>query len=421
MSGHRAEYEAELSRGDIPRTVQPEPSPFLAWLSKAMDRRAQGPGDGVDAGGALRLRRRIQDPDETDKRPMTSQPSKATFIDGVGGWPGVLGRLAEGEDLSADTAREVLAVMLGGEATDAQIAAFIVGLRLKGETVEELVGLQAAMIDAATPLAVPDETIDIVGTGGSPSRIRHALNVSTMASIVASAAGATVCKHGNVKASSTSGAFDLLAALGVDINISPAQLEAQVDSIGLGFAFAKAFHPAMRHVGPVRAQLGIPTVFNVLGPLSHPGRVRRQVVGVGDWSIAERVVRVLEATGSRRSLVVHGDGALDELSTTGPSRILSLEDGEITESTVTASSVGLAPATPEDLVGGDPDANARIARSILAGEPGAHRDIVVLNAGAGLVVAGLAADLAEAVSAAAGAIDDGRAEAKLATLVSGVP
>ena len=200
--------------------------------------------------------------------------------------------------------------MLNGEATDAQIAAVIVGLRLKGETVDELVGLQAAMIDAATPLAVPENTIDIVGTGGSPSRIRHAFNVSTISAFVAAAAGATVCKHGNVKVSSTSGAFDLLEALGVDISITPAQLESQVDSIGLGFAFARAFHPAMRHVGPVRAQLGIPTVFNVLGPLSHPGRVRRQVVGVGDWSIAERVARVLEATGSRRSLVVHGNGGI---------------------------------------------------------------------------------------------------------------
>ena len=345
---------------------------------------------------------------------MTSQNS----ISDHGGWPVVLGRLADGEDLTADIARAVLSAMLGGEATDAQIAAVIVGLRLKGETVDELVGLQEAMIDAATPLTVPDNTIDIVGTGGSPSRVRHALNVSTMASIVASAAGATVCKHGNVKASSTSGAFDLLEALGVDISISPAQLEAQVDGIGLGFAFAKAFHPAMRHVGPVRAQLGIPTAFNVLGPLSHPGRVRRQVVGVGDWSIAERVARVLQATGSRRSLVVHGDGGLDELSTTGPSRVLSLEDGEITESTVTASSVGLAPASPSDLAGGDPAANARLAHSIFAGETGAHRDIVVLNAGAGLLVAGLAADLDEAVGAAAAAIDDGRAEAKLAALVS---
>ena len=341
-----------------------------------------------------------------------------TSINDHGGWAAILGTLSAGEDLDADITKAMLAAMLNGEATDAQIAAVIVGLRLKGETTDELVGLQAAMIDAATPLAVPDKTIDIVGTGGSASRRRHAFNVSTISAFVAAAAGATVCKHGSTKASSTSGSFDLLEALGVDININPGQLEAQVNSIGLGFAFAKAFHPAMRHVAPVRAQLGIPTVFNILGPLSHPGRLKCQVVGAGDWFAAQRMVQVLRATGSRRSLVVHGDGGLDELSTTGPSRILSLEDGEITELTVTASSVGLAPASAEDLAGGDADTNARIARSIFAGEVGPHRDMVVLNAGAGLVVAGLAADLSEAVTLAADAIDDGRAEAKLSALVS---
>lgn len=342
----------------------------------------------------------------------------ATSIDEHGGWPAILGTLADGADLSAETTRAVLSTILNGEAADAQTAAFIVGLRIKGETVEELVGLQAAMLDSATPLSVPDSTVDIVGAGGSPSRRSHALNVSTMAAFVAAAAGATVCKHGNRKASSTSGSFDLLEALGVDVDITPGQLEAQVDSIGLGFAFARSFHPAMRHVGPVRAQLGIPTVFNILGPLSHPGRLRRQVVGVGDLSAAKRMVQVLRATGSRRCLVVHGHGGLDELSTTGPSRILSLEDGEITELTLKASSVGLAPALPEDIAGGDADTNARIARSVFAGEAGPHRDMVVLNAAAALVVAGLAGDLSEAVPLAADAIDDGHAEAKLSALVS---
>ena len=345
---------------------------------------------------------------------MTSSNS----INDCGGWAGILGTLSAGEDLDSDITLAILAAILNGEATDAQIAAVIVGLRLKGETVDELVGLQTAMIDAATPLALPDDTIDIVGTGGSASRIRHAFNVSTIAAFVAAAAGAKVCKHGSTRASSTSGSFDLLEALGVDIGVNPSQLEAQIDSIGLGFAFARSFHPAMRHVAAVRAQLGIPTVFNILGPLSHPGRLKRQVVGAGDWSTARRMVQVLRATGSRRSLVVHGDGGLDELSTTGPSRVLSLEDGEITELTVTASSVGLAPASPEDLAGGDAATNARIARSIFAGETSPHRDMVVLNAAAGLVVAGLAADLAAAVPLAADAIDDGRAQAKLSALVS---
>lgn len=342
----------------------------------------------------------------------------ATSIDDHGGWPGVLGTLADGADLNSEITRAVLSTILRGGATDSQIAAFIVGLRIKGETVEELVGLQTAMVDSATPLAAPDDTIDIVGAGGVPSRRRHALNVSTMAAFVASAAGATVCKHGNRKASSTSGSFDLLEALGVEVDLTPGRLEAQVDSIGLGFAFARTFHPAMRHVGPVRAQLGIQTVFNILGPLSHPARLRRQVVGVGDPSTAQRMVRVLEATGSQRSLVVYGDGGLDELSTTGPSKVLSLEDGEITELTVTAASVGLPSAAAQDLVGGDAEVNARIARSVFAGDPGPHRDIVVLNAAAGLLVAGLAADLSEGVASAAAAIDDGRAEAKLSALVS---
>ena len=342
----------------------------------------------------------------------------ATSIEDHGGWPGVLGALADGADLDSETTRAVLSKILQGEATDAQIAAFIVGLRIKGETVEELVGLQTAMIDSATPLTVPDNTIDIVGAGGVASRRRHALNVSTMAAFVAAAAGAKVCKHGNRKASSTSGSFDLLEALGVDVDLAPGQLEAQVDSIALGFAFARTFHPAMRHVGPVRAQLGMQTVFNILGPLSHPARLRRQVVGVGDWSTAQRMVRVLQATGSQRSLVVCGDGGLDELSTTGPAKVLSLADGEITELAVSASSVGLRVAEPKDLIGGDAEANARIARSVFAGDRGPHRDIVVLNAAAGLLVAGLAVDLGEGVESAAAAIDDGRAEAKLSALTS---
>jgi anthranilate phosphoribosyltransferase len=237
-----------------------------------------------------------------------------------------------------------------------------------------------------------------------------------MASFVAAAAGATVCKHGNRKASSTSGSFDLLEALGIDVDVSADGLEAQVRDHGLGFAFARTFHPAMRHVGPVRAELGIPTVFNILGPLSHPGRLTHQVIGVADWSIADRMIRVLEATGSTRSLVVHGDGGLDELTTTGPSRMLSLENGEITEIAVDPAALGLAPATVDDLAGGDAAANAEIANAIFAGEPGPKRDIVVLNAAAGLVASGLATDLADGITQSAAAIDDGRAAARLAAL-----
>ncbi|MEQ8841242.1 MAG: anthranilate phosphoribosyltransferase [Acidimicrobiales bacterium] len=341
-----------------------------------------------------------------------------TTLDAHGGWSEILGTLANGDDLSAGATRAVLATILSGDATDAQIAAFIVGLRIKGETVEELTGLQGAMIDAATPLSVPENTIDIVGVGGAPTRRKHALNVSTMASFVAAAAGATVCKHGNRKASSTSGSFDLLEELGIDVDVAPDALEAQVRDHGVGFAFARTFHPAMRHVGPVRAELGIPTVFNILGPLSHPGRLSRQVIGVADWSIAERMIRVLEATGSTRALVVHGEGGLDELTTTGPSKMLSLRNGEITELRVDAIDVGLARATTDDLAGGDAKVNAEIARRVFAGEPGPKRDIVVLNAAAGLVAAGLVEDLPAGVEAAAAAIDNGRAAAKVAALAA---
>ncbi|MFQ5558502.1 MAG: anthranilate phosphoribosyltransferase, partial [Acidimicrobiales bacterium] len=260
-----------------------------------------------------------------------------TTIEDVGGWPEVLGRLSRGEDLEADTTRGVLGSILAGEATDAQIAAFIVALRQKGETTAEMTGMVEAMLAAATPLHLPDDVIDIVGVGGSPSRRRHALNVSTMAAFVAAGAGAVVCKHGNRRASSTSGSIDLLEALGVTIDDTPARLEAVVGELGVGFAFARTFHPAMRHVAVVRAELGIPTVFNVPGPMSHPGRVRRQVIGVSDWSIAQRMAEVLAATGSVHTLIVHGDDGLDELTTTGTSTIIEYRDGELRQGPVDPS------------------------------------------------------------------------------------
>ena len=239
-----------------------------------------------------------------------------------------------------------------------------------------------------------------------------------MAAFVAAGAGATVCKHGNRKASSTSGSFDFLEALGISIEQSPAELEAQVDEHRVGFAFARTHHPGMRHVGPVRAELGIPTVFNILGPLSHPGRLTRQVIGASDWTLAHRMAETLRATGSVRSLIVHGDGGLDELTTTGPSRIVSLDDGAITEIEVDAADFGLARVAPGDLAGGDAAANADIANRMFSGEAGPARDIVVFNAAAALVAAGVVDDLGAGVEAAAAAIDDGRAAAKVAALQS---
>jgi len=336
----------------------------------------------------------------------------SSSLDEFGGWSSILGALQRNDDLTGDQTEAVLGTILSGEATDAQIAGFIVALRQKGETTDELAGLVQAMNAASTPLHVPESTIDIVGMGGAPSRRKAALNVSTMACFVAAAAGAIVCKHGNRKASSTSGSFDLLEAAGVNFDVSPETLEQLVKDTGLGFAFARTFHPAMRHVGPVRAQLGIPTVFNTLGPLSHPGRVTRQVVGVADESAADRVIDVFRATGSQMSWVVTGDGPLDELSTTGPTTVRQLANGEITMFTVDPAELGLAAPVEGELDGGDAQANNRIMKRLFEGERGPVHDIVALNAGAGLVVAGVAADIAQGIELASEAITSGAAASK---------
>lgn len=337
--------------------------------------------------------------------------------DSFDGWPGLLATLTSGGDLGAAQARAALDVILAGEATAAQIAAFIVALRMKGETVDELVGMVDAMLDAADPLSLPDDTIDIVGMGGAPSRRAHALNVSTMASIVAASSGATVCKHGNRKASSTSGSFDLLEALGVNIDLDGPGVERCVQTAGVGFCFARTFHSAMRHAGPVRAELGIPTVFNVLGPLSHPGRVGRQVVGVSDPGLLERVAAVLAARGASCAWVVHGDGRLDEIATTGPTEVREVRDGAVSSFVVEPLDLGIDRATAEQLAGGDAAANAAIFRRILAGEHSAARDIVELNAAAGLVVGSVVETLADGLEACRAAIDDGRAAAQLDRLI----
>ncbi len=333
-----------------------------------------------------------------------------------GGWPAVLNALSDGHDLDGEVAQAALESILSDEATDAQVAGFIMALRIKGESVPEITGLVRAMQQAATPLDLPEQTIDIVGVGGAPSRRSHALNVSTMAAVVAAGAGASVCKHGNRKASSTSGSFDLLEALGVGIDIAPDVLAKGVENTGLGFAFARTFHPAMRFVAGVRAELGVPTVFNLLGPLSHPGRIKRQVIGVADPGAASRMIDVLAANGSVRAMVVSGAGDLDELTTTGVTTVFELRDDEVHEYEVTPESVGLGRVDPAELAGGDASVNATIAREMFAGALGPKRDIVVLNAGAGLVVAGVSDTLAEGVAAASAALDSGAAQAKLVEL-----
>jgi anthranilate phosphoribosyltransferase len=335
---------------------------------------------------------------------------------GHGGWPVVLGTLLEGGDLDGEVARSAMAEILDGAASPAQIAAFIVALRMKGETVEELVGMVDAMLDASTRVEIDTAgaVIDIVGTGGDRA---HTINVSTLAAVVVAGAGGRVCKHGNRAASSACGAADLLEALDVAIELGPVGVAACVSEAGIGFCFAPRYHPAMRHAGPSRRDLGIPTAFNILGPLSNPGRVRRSLIGVADLRMADRMAGVLLAKGAERALIVHGGDGLDELTTTGASTVVELRDGEVAHWQVDPADLGLPRADREDLVGGDAAVNADLARRVLAGEHGPHRDIVSLNAAAGLLVAGLVDDLPAGIEAAHEAIDGGAAVAALASLV----
>jgi anthranilate phosphoribosyltransferase len=288
---------------------------------------------------------------------------------------------------------------------------------MKGETVDEMAGLLSAMQDASELVSLKDldGVIDTCGTGGDRS---HSINVSTIAAFVVAGAGAKVCKHGNRAASSACGSADVLEGLGVAIEIDPAAVARCVEDAGIGFCFAARFHPAMRHAGPIRRELGVPTVFNFLGPLANPARVRRQVVGVSDKHMAEKMAGVLRARGSERALVVFGHDGLDELTTTTTSTVVELgEDGELRRYELDPAAHGISRAEPSALQGGDVAANVVATNAVLDGQPGPHRDIVVLNAAAGLMVAGVVPDLAEGLSSAAAAIDDGRAAAALARLI----
>ncbi|HEV3226196.1 MAG TPA: anthranilate phosphoribosyltransferase [Acidimicrobiales bacterium] len=332
-------------------------------------------------------------------------------------WSGVLGPLTSGEDLTSEQSAAAMSEILAGRATSAQIAGFIIALRMKGETVDEMAGMLTAMQDAAevVPLADVAGVIDTCGTGGDRS---HSINVSTIAALVVAGAGARVCKHGNRAASSACGSADVLEGLGVAIEIDPATVARCVDQAGIGFCFAARFHPCMRFAGPTRGELGVPTVFNFLGPLANPARVRRQVVGVSDKHMAEKMAAVLRARGTERALVVFGHDGLDEITTTTTSTVVELgEDGELRRYEIDPAAHGLSRAEPASLRGGDVEQNVASTRAVLDGQPGPHRDIVVLNAAAALMVAGLAGDLPDGLSTAAAAIDDGRAAEALATLV----
>jgi anthranilate phosphoribosyltransferase len=339
-------------------------------------------------------------------------------LDDFGGWPGLLSALLERRHLTSHEARAAMATILSGDATPAQLVGFVVALRAKGETAEELSGLLDAALENAAIVPLTDEeratTIDVVGTGGDKS---HSINISTMAAFVCAGAGARVCKHGARAASSKCGTADVLEALGVAVELSPEGVAHCVRTAGIGFCLAPRFHPAFRFAAPSRREIGIPTVFNLLGPMANPGRVRRQVIGVADLGFAERMLETLRSHGSISAWVVHGDG-LDELSTTGVSHVLALRDGETSHFIVDPTELGLDRVSASALVGGEPAENAAVVRAVLAGKPGPHRDVVVLNAGAGLVVAGLATDLAHGIELASEAIDSGGAMAALDALVA---
>ncbi|MCL4423765.1 MAG: anthranilate phosphoribosyltransferase [Actinobacteria bacterium] len=332
----------------------------------------------------------------------------------IGGWPGVLGRLIAREDLSAGEVGCALGEVLSGDATDAQIAAFVTALRSKGETVQEMAGLVATMLEHAETLDVDFELLDTCGTGGDRS---HSINVSTIAAILAAAAGAKVCKHGGRAASSDAGSADVLEALGVVIDLGPKGVASCIEQVGMGFCFAPRYHRAMRYAASVRRELGVATVFNFLGPLANPARARYQVVGVSDPGMAEKMIGVLAANGSKRAMVVHGAGGLDELSTLGPSKAIYLDElGSIDHFVIDAAELGLKRVGLDAIRGGSAEENAEFILRVLAGEPGPHRDIAVLNAGAALYIAGMADDIAAGVSLACSVIDEGKAQRTLEEL-----
>lgn len=335
-------------------------------------------------------------------------------------WPAILTALLDGEDLSVAEATWSMEQIMTGDATSAQIAGFLVALRAKGETVDEIVGFRDAVLAHARQLDVPPMALDIVGTGGD----RYGtVNVSSMASIVAAAAGVPVIKHGNRAASSASGSSDVLAALGIDLSLTPDQVAETFRSAGITFAFASGFHPGFKHAGPARSELGVPTVFNFLGPLCNPARPEASAVGVAHLDRVPLIVGVFQTRGAT-ALVFRGDDGLDELTTTGHSHIWEVSRGLVTEHDFDPREVGIRIARIDDLIGGSPQHNADVVRRVLAGESGPVRDIVLLNAAAGLVAYRLAEDPAqkdlsilerfrEQLEVAADAIDSGRAASKL--------
>jgi len=327
----------------------------------------------------------------------------------------LLGKLADGATLTEEDAEVFFAACLRGEPTPAQIAAAVTAMRLRGETVGEITASARAMRAAAMTLEHPYEVIDTCGTGGDGL---HTLNISTASALVAAGAGVKVAKHGNRAISSRTGTADVLSELGVNIAASLEQSRRALDEAGICFLFAPAHHGAMKHVTPIRQQLGFRTIFNLLGPLSNPAGAQRQVLGVYDLRWVEPLARVLGALGSTRAWVVHGQG-LDELTTTGATEVAEWRAGAgVRLFTIAPEAVGLPRASLSDIVGGDPAVNAQAIRDLLAGKAGPYRDIVLLNAAAALLVAERVETLREGVELAGQAIDDGRAQATLAALAA---
>lgn len=330
------------------------------------------------------------------------------------GFKPLLSKLVDGRVLTAAEAGDFFAACLRGEPTPAQVAAAVTALRIRGETVDEIAAFAGAMRDAALTLDHPYDAIDTCGTGGDG---QHTYNISTAAALVLAGAGLKVAKHGNRALSSKSGSSDVLSALGVNLAATPEQQRRALDQAGIAFLFAPAYHGAMRHVGPVRAEIGFRTVFNLLGPLSNPAGAKRQVMGVYDPRLLEPLAEVLGRLGAARAWTVHGQG-LDELTTTGETEVAEWKDGAVRRFTVSPEDAGLPRAGIADIRGGDAEENALALRALLDGAKGAYRDIVLLNAAAALIVSDKVETLAEGVAMAAAVIDDGRASTALAELVA---
>jgi anthranilate phosphoribosyltransferase len=327
-----------------------------------------------------------------------------------------LSQLLDGRDLSRDESREVMTSIMAGEATSAQMAGFLVALRAKGETADEIAGAAEAMRAQVVGIAPRrGDLVDTAGTGGDGA---NTWNISTVAALIAAAAGAGVAKHGNRAASSATGAADVLEALGFSLEQPPERIERSIDELGFGFLFAPAHHPAMRHAAPVRRELATRTVFNVLGPLTNPAGARAQVVGVYAPALAQRIAEALVVLDARRAYVVHGAGGIDELSPVGPNLVCEVEDGRVRSYELDPRDLGVERCDPAELRGGDPATNARGLRDVLAGAAGGHRSAALLNAAGAIAAAGHAADLREGLELAREAVDSGAAGERLEELVA---